>query len=138
MEYDVEKEKREAIEAGQRALNHLRIAKENLNSAKNWGLVDMFGGGFFTTMMKQSRMDQAKRNMELAKLALRNFSKELNDVNIACNLNLDMGDFLTFADYFFDGFAVDWMVQERINKARNQVEEAIRRTEDALNQLQHI
>ena len=135
MEYDVEKEKREAIEAGQRALNNLRTARENLNSAKNWGLVDMFGGGFFTTMMKQSKMDQAKRNMDLAKLALRNFSKELNDVNIACNLNLDMGDFLTFADYFFDGFAVDWMVQERINKARNQVEEAIRRTEEIIEQL---
>lgn len=138
MEYNVEKEKREAIEAGQRALNNLHTARENLNSAKNWGLVDMFGGGFFTTMMKQSRMDQAKRNMDLAKLALRNFSKELKDVNIACNLNLDMGVFLTFADYFFDGFAVDWMVQERINKARNQVEEAIRRTEEALNQLQRI
>ena len=63
MEYNVEKEKREAIEAGQRALNNLHTARENLNSAKNWGLVDMFGGGFFTTMMKQSRMDQAKRNM---------------------------------------------------------------------------
>ena len=138
MEYNIEKEKSEAIEAGQRALNNLYTARENLNSAKKWGLVDMFGGGFFTTMMKQSRMDQAKRNMELAKLALRNFSKELNDVNIACNLNLDMGDFLTFADYFFDGFAVDWMVQDQINKARNQVEEAIQRTKDALTQLQHM
>ena len=40
MGYDIEKEKREAIEAGQRALSSLRTAKENLNSAKNWGLVD--------------------------------------------------------------------------------------------------
>ena len=47
MGYDIEKEKREAIEAGRRALNSLQAAKENLNSAKNWGLVDMFGGGFF-------------------------------------------------------------------------------------------
>ena len=64
MGYDIEKEKREAIEAGRRALNSLQAAKENLNSAKNWGLVDMFGGGFFTTMLKHSKMDQAKRNME--------------------------------------------------------------------------
>ena len=56
MRYDIEKEKREAIEAGRRALNSLRTAKENLNSAKNWGLVDMFGGGFFTTMLKHSKM----------------------------------------------------------------------------------
>ena len=87
MGYDIEKEKREAIEAGQRALSSLRTAKENLNSAKNWGLVDMFGGGFFSTMLKHSKMDQARQNMEQAKYDLRNFSRELNDVNMACNLN---------------------------------------------------
>ncbi len=78
MGYDIEKEKREAIEAGQRALSSLRTAKENLNSAKNWGLVDMFGGGFFSTMLKHSKMDQARQNMEQAKYDLRNFSRELN------------------------------------------------------------
>ena len=82
MGYDIEKEKREAIEAGQRALSSLRTAKENLNSAKNWGLVDMFGGGFFSTMLKHSKMDKARQNMEQAKYDLRNFSRELNDVNI--------------------------------------------------------
>ena len=57
-------------------------------------------------------MDQAKRNMEQAKYDLRNFSRELNDVNMVCNLNIDTGDFLSFADYFFDGFVVDWVVQD--------------------------
>lgn len=98
--YDIEKEKREAIDAGNRALRSLRTARENLNSAKNWGLVDMFGGGFFSTMLKHSKMDQAKENMEQAKYDLRNFSRELNDVNMACNLNINTGDFLSFADYF--------------------------------------
>lgn len=37
MGYDIEKEKREAIEAGRRALNSLSAAKENLNSAKGSG-----------------------------------------------------------------------------------------------------
>ena len=78
MGYDIEKEKREAIEAGQRALSSLRTAKENLNSAKNWGLVDMFGGGFFSTMLKHSKMDQARQNMEQAKYDLRNFSTFLS------------------------------------------------------------
>lgn len=136
--YDIEKEKREAINAGNRALNSLRTAGENLDSAKNWGLVDMFGGGFFTTMLKHSRMDQAKQNMEQAKYDLRNFSKELHDVHMALDLNLDTDDFLSFADYFFDGFVVDWMVQDRINTARRQVDEAIRRTEYIVNQLQRM
>ncbi len=104
MGYDIEKEKREAIEAGQRALSSLRTAEENLNSAKNWGLVDMFGGGFFSTMLKHSKMDQARQNMEQAKYDLRNFSRELNDVNMACNLNINTGDFLSFCRLFFDGF----------------------------------
>ena len=138
MEYDIEKEKREAIEAGERALDSLRTAKECLDSAKNWGLVDIFGGGFFTTMMKQSKMEQASRNMEEAKYNLRNFSKELNDVNMSCNLNIETNDFMTFADYFFDGVFVDWMVQERINTAKGQVEEAIQKTEYIVNQLQHM
>ena len=103
--YDIEKEKREAIDAGNRALRSLRTARENLNSAKNWGLVDMFGGGFFSTMLKHSKMDQAKENMEQAKYDLRNFSRELNDVNMACNLNINTGDFLSFADYFFSFFS---------------------------------
>ena len=114
--YDIEKEKREAINAGNGVLNSLRITRENLNSAKNWGLADMFGGGFLTTMLKHSKMDQAKQNMEQAKYDLCNFSKELNDVNMACNLNIETDDFLSFADYFFDGFVVDWMVQDRINR----------------------
>ena len=138
MGYDAEKERREAIDAGRRAISSLKTARDNLNSAKNWGLADMFGGGFFTTMLKHSKMEQARQNMEQAKYDLRNFCRELNDVNMAYDLNLNTDDFLSFADYFFDGFVVDWMVQDRINNARYQVEEAIRRTEYIITQLQSI
>lgn len=133
---NMEKEKREAIDAGKRALLSLRAAQENLNSAKNWGLWDMFGGGFISTMVKNSKMDSAKQNMEQAKYDLRNFSRELQDVNVVYHLDIQTGDFLSFADWFFDGFIVDWMVQDRINKARDQVAEAIRRVEQILRQLE--
>lgn len=36
-DYNYEKERREAIEAGQRALNSLRAAQKELESARNWG-----------------------------------------------------------------------------------------------------
>lgn len=135
MEYNYEKEKQEAIDAGNKALRSLRKAQENLGSAKGWGIFDMLGGGFISTMVKHSKVDQAKENMEQARYDLRDFSKELNDVNIACNLNIETGDFLSFADWFFDGLIVDWMMQDRINQASQQVEEAIRRVEDILRQL---
>ena len=136
MTYDFEKEKREAADAGNRALRSLKAAQENLDSAKNWGIWDMLGGGFLSTMAKQSEMVRAKENLTKARSDLKNFSRELQDVNMACHLDIETGDFLSFADLFFDGFVVDWMVQDRINQASRQVEEAIHRVEGILNQLQ--
>ncbi len=136
MTYDIEKEKREAIDAGNRALKSLKNAQENLRSAKNFGIWDMFGGGFFPTMIKHSKMDKAKQNMEQARYDLKKFSKELDDVNINFNLDIQTNSFLTFADYFFDGFAVDWLVQDRINQAAAQVADAIYRVENILKELQ--
>ncbi len=135
MAYDFEKEKREAIDSGERALRSLRSAQANLDSAKNWGIWDILGGGLISTFAKHSKMDQAKQDMEQAKYDLRSFSRELQDVNMTCNLDIETGDFLSFADWFFDGFIVDFMVQDRIDNARVQVQIAIRRVEDVLNKL---
>ncbi|MCI7795727.1 MAG: hypothetical protein MR528_05460 [Lachnospiraceae bacterium] len=136
MAYDFEKEKREAADAGNRALRSLKAAQENLSSAKNWGIWDMLGGGFISTMAKHSKMDRAKENLAKARSDLKSFSRELQDVNMACHLDIETGDFLSFADWFFDGFVVDWMIQDRINQASRQVEEAIHRVERILRQLQ--
>ncbi len=76
--------------------------------------------------------------MEQDKYDLQNFSRELNDVNMACNLNINTNDFLAFADYLLDGFVIDWMVQNRINKAKQQVREEIRRTENIIDQLKFM
>lgn len=136
MAYDFEKEKREAMEAGNRALHSLREAQTNLDSARNWGLWDMFGGGTITSLIKSSKMDRAKQNMEQAKYDLRSFSKELKDVSMVINLDIETGDFLSFADWFFDNFFVDWMVQDRINKARDQVRDAIWKVENVMRELE--
>jgi hypothetical protein len=135
MAYDIEREKREAVEAGYRALQSLNNAKAELNSAKNWGLVDLFGGGTITGLIKYSKMNNAQRYMEQAKYDLSCFGKELNDVNMVCDLNMDVGGFLTFADFFFDGVVADWLVQDRINEARRQVDEAIWRVQEIINRL---
>ena len=69
MAYDFEKERNEAIAAGERALTSLRAAREELRSAGNWGLVDLFGGGMISGLVKHSKMGNAQRYMEQAKLA---------------------------------------------------------------------
>jgi hypothetical protein len=42
---------------------------------------------------------------------------------------------LSFADFFFDGVVADWLVQDRINEARRQVDDAIWRVQEIINQL---
>ena len=111
--------------------------KENLDSAHNWGLFDMFAGGLISSLAKRSKMKQARQHMEQAKWDLRNFSEELKDVNMISHLDIETDDFLSFADWFFDGFFVDWMVQDRINTARDQVDEAIQRLKVILRELEN-
>lgn len=133
--YNYEKERQEAIRAGERALNSLSSAFFELKSARNWGLFDLIGGGFISTLIKQSKMGKAQSFMEQARYDLRNFSRELKDVEGHIDLDINLNDFLSFADFFFDGLIADWMVQSKINHARSQVEEAIHRVEQVLERL---
>ena len=129
------REMKEAVDAGERALSSLRNAQEKLNSAGNWGLFDMFGGGLFSTIMKRSKMDDAQQLMEAAKTDLKRFQRELKDVNIPLDLRMEVGSFLSFADFFFDGFVADYLVQSKISEAKEQVSDAIIRVEQILNEL---
>ena len=131
----IDRERQEAIDAGERALDSLYGVQKELESAGNWGLLDMFGGGLFTTFVKHSKMGDAQWYMERAKRDLAAFSRELADVSETLNIN--SGDFLTFADYFFDGFLADMMVQSRIHDAQRQVDDAIYRVESILSRLRN-
>ena len=131
----IDRERQEAIDAGERALDSLYGVRKELESAGNWGSLDMFGGGMFTTFVKHSKMNDAQRYMERAKRDLAAFSRELADVSETLNINT--GDFLSFADYFFDGFLADMMVQSRIHDAQRQVDDAIYRVESILSRLRN-
>lgn len=133
--YNLQKEMNEAIQAGENALCSLRAAREELQKAGNWGIVDLFGGGFVTNLIKHSKMDNASHLMENAKYDLKKFQKELRDVTINTNLSIDCGGFLTFADFFWDGVVADWLVQSKINDAKRQVDDAIAQVEKILRRL---
>ena len=64
--------------------------------------------------------------------------KELGDIHVPMDLKLEVSDFLSFADIFFDNLLVDDMVQSKIAEARNQVEDAIFRVESILIDLRNL
>ena len=133
--YDVELEKREAIEAGRQALVSLNAAKKDLDSARGWGIVDILGGGTLTGIIKHVKLDSAKKNVTQARRDIQRFSRELRDVSELTGADFGIGDFAVFADFFFDGMLADFYMQSKINNARNQVDDAIYKIETILRQL---
>ena len=127
------REIQEAISAADEALFHLEAAKRQLNSASGWGLLDLFGGGFIIGLIKHAKMEHAEREIEEAKYALQQFSKELQDVHGYSSIHI--GELLSFADFFFDGFVADLLVQSKISGAKRQCDEAIYKVREIRREL---
>jgi hypothetical protein len=136
--YNRRREVQEAIFAGERARASLQEADRQFASAGNWGLIDIFGGNTVSGLMKHMKINNASRCVEEARRDLDAFRSELGDLRDIDGLNVDISGFLTFADFFFDGFVADLFVQSRISKGRRQVQEAIRRVDDILRQLRAV
>lgn len=111
----------EAIQAGNRVKHILDKAEESLEKAAGWGTFDMLGGGMISTAVKHNHIDEAQDYIHQAQHQMRVFEKELRDVNEESEFGIDISGMLKFADFFFDGFISDFMVQGRINESLDQV-----------------
>lgn len=129
---------REAIDAADAALKHLGNAADMLDDAGRWGIVDMLGGGLITTLLKHRKISDAQDEIDEAKRALRIFVKELDDVDEATGLNVELGSGLQFADIFFDGVLADWIAQDKIDRAKQQVADAMRQVYAVRSQLERM
>lgn len=129
---------REAIDAADAALKHLGNAADMLDDAGRWGIVDMLGGGPITTLLKHRKISDAQDEIDEAKRALRIFVKELDDVDEATGLNVELGSGLQFADIFFDGVLADWIAQNKIDRAKQQVADAMHQVYAVRSQLERM
>ena len=127
----------EAIFAAEDALQHLYQTKKYLKKASNWGIFDIFAGGFITSMIKHNHIDNAQDEIQYAKVALENLSRELQDVDNYIKVDIEIDTFVKLTDYFLDNFISDLFVQSKITSASKQVDEAIYETENVLNVLKN-
>lgn len=125
----------EAISAGKSALRCANNVMNSLDSAEGWGTWDMLGGGLLSDMAKYSHLDDAQASIEQLQVQLRRFKTELADVTIQANFSIQVGEFLRFADYFFDNIFTDWAVMDRISQAKRQVSDTQYQLNNVLNRL---
>ena len=114
------------------ALESLYTVREKLNSAKKWGILDIFGGSMISTYMKHSRINEVEGMIEQARIRLTDFQKALRKVEVSPKLQTEISGFLTFADFAFDNPITDYLVQTKLQSLGEEVEDTIQLTEELL------
>ena len=127
------REATEAMRAGEEAREAAVDVIDDLESASNWGTIDLFSDSFLVNMAKHSNIDSAQCNIERLRIALRRFDTELEDIGASIDVNF--GDFLGFADFFFDGLFVDMAVNSRIENALGNACDVLDRIDASLEKL---
>ena len=130
-----EKELKEAIMAGEKALNSLEEARNSFRSASNWGIFDMLGGSTLISLGKHSKIKDGQYKLDKAKDDLYAFEKELKDVEYNISINIDIDNMTYMFDVFFDNFFADFMVQNKINDVIERIDEVIRDVKEVLKVL---
>ena len=133
---DRKKEIDEAIEAGRKALQALDEAAEKLGSAKRWGIWDIVGGGLVSSLVKHSRIDDARKLLQQARNELESFSDELDDTqeNLP-EFDLEISDLVSTFDIVFDNVFADILVQEKVEETAREVDKTRIRVKDAVDRL---
>ena len=134
------KEVKEAISAGERARSIAEETLEGLQSAKNWCMVDLIVGCIMSDVIKYDKLKSVKDRTSALQMALRTFRTELSDVSsrIEGPLQVEVGEFLHFADYFFDGIFTDWMVYDKIKVSKERAEQTYSQIQGILEQLRKM
>jgi len=128
----------EAITAGNEVLADLDEVIDSLSSAEGWGTWDMLGGGLIATAIKHSRIDEARDHIHDVQAGISRFQRELADVQQYIDINIEISGFESFADYFFDGLIMDWIVQSKIEDSLSRAQDARTMIEQVIQQLESL
>ena len=129
------KELEDALRVGQGVVYDLERASNALYAAENYGTWDVWGGGVVAGSLKYEQIDTARTAIHAAQDGLRRFAEEVDDVNQDIQARIEIGGSLTFADFFFDGLIVDWVVQGRIQASQHEVRKKLYKLQSIVNDL---
>ncbi len=111
----------QAIDLTNQLISCLDDAERQLSSARNWGFLDILGGGLITDLIKHSKLNNAKVSMERVNYLMQELQRVLGTISIPGDYRMQVGGFETFADFFFDSGIVDVYMTAKIMSSLNEV-----------------
>lgn len=110
----------ESAAAARRALASIAAASGSFESAGNWGVWDMVGGGMISSMVKKERVREGLDGVDRVQSDLRRLEQELDDVRHAVPTSvpegLEIGSGAWTWDVWFDNIFSDLNMQSRIRE----------------------
>ena len=96
-------------------------AEKHLSSARNWSFLDVLGGGMFIDLIKHMKLGNAGQVMDRVNTLMQRLQRVLGSINMPQDYTMNVGGFITFADFFFDNALMDALVTSKILTSINQV-----------------
>lgn len=113
-------------------------AERQLSSARNWGFLDVLGGGLITDLIKHSKLGNAQVSMERVNYLLQELRRVLGGISMPGDYSMNVGGFETFADFFFDSGIVDVYMTAKIMSSLNEVRNLKNRCYELRSRLSNI
>ena len=111
----------QAINLTNQLISELDQAERQLSSARNWGFLDVLGGGFIVDLIKHSKLNNAKISMDRVNYLLQELKRVLGGISMPGDYSMNVGGIATFADFFFDSGLVDVYMTAKIMSSLNEV-----------------
>lgn len=111
----------DAINLTGQILDYVGQAERSLSSARNWGFFDVLGGGFIVDMIKHAKLNNARNSMDNVNYLMQRLQQLLGSIQIPADYRMQIGNFATFADFFFDGVFADVYMVSKIMQSLDEV-----------------
>ena len=128
----------QALNLTNQLIGELDQAERQLSSARNWGFLDVLGGGLITDLIKHTKLNNAKVAMDRVNYLLQELKRVLGGISMAEDYSMNVNGFLTFADFFFDSGIVDVYMTAKIMSSLNEVRNLKNRCYELRSRLTNI
>lgn len=106
---------------GEKVLTLIDQALAKIDSARNWGLFDLFAGGMMSSLVKRGRMKESNQLMQEIEQALVRLQKEYGEVELKLPIKFRLDVASEMGDVWFDNVFSDLSVQNNLNESKEQL-----------------